>query len=207
MRESRIRNIPTGEPIVAMTFDDGPHPANTPELLDLLARKRIRGTFFVLGKRAVDHPEILKRIVAEGHEIGNHTWTHPKLAEKSQEEARDELRRTQDLIVKITGVQPALMRPPSGSILPEQEQWIRDEFGYEIIFWAVDPVDWQKPEPGVITQRILDGAKPGDIILVHDYQQVTVKAMPATLDGLLARGFRFATVSELIALPTPSSPP
>lgn len=193
-------------PYVAMTFDDGPHQTLTPKLLDLLAEKKIKATFFVLGENAERHPEILKRAVAEGHEIGNHTWSHPNLAKSSQDTVRSQLQRTDDLIRQTTGLRPKIMRPPYGELTSRQRQWVHDEFGYNVILWDVDPLDWKEPGPSVVAQRIIRETKPGSIILSHDIHAQTIAAMPETFDALLAKGFKFVTVSELLAL-AQNSPP
>src|SRR6195256_5046182 len=117
-------------PYIAMTFDDGPSATLTPKLLDLLAAHHIKATFFVIGENAADHPEILKRAVAEGHEIANHSWSHPNLGKMSDEAVRRELRKTDETISAAIGVRPTLFRPPYGSITPRQKHWIHDEFGY-----------------------------------------------------------------------------
>jgi peptidoglycan/xylan/chitin deacetylase (PgdA/CDA1 family) len=194
-------------PYIAMTFDDGPHQTLTPKLLDLLAQKKIKATFFVLGENAERHPEILRRAVAEGHEIGNHTWSHPNLAKSSQDTLRSQLQRTDDLIRQAIGFRPKIMRPPYGELTSKQRQWVHDEFGYNIILWDVDPLDWKEPGPAVVSQRIIRGAKSGSIILSHDIHAQTIAAMPQTFDALLAKGFRFVTVSELLSLAQASSAP
>jgi len=193
-------------PFVALTFDDGPNPATTPRLLDMLAKRNIKATFFVLGERLPSHPELLKREMAEGHEIGNHSWDHPNLAKKSDEFVRSELQRTHDAIAKITGVAPKLMRPPYGSLTLRQERWIVDSMGYKVILWAVDPKDWKRPGPAVVAQRILTETHPGDIVLMHDIHAQSVDAVPQILDGLTAKGFKFVTVSQLLAMGHPAKP-
>lgn len=187
-------------PYVAMTFDDGPHATLTPKLLDLLAEKKIKVTFFVLGENAVRHPEILKRAVAEGHEIGNHSWSHPNLAKLSNDALRSQLQRTADVIAQAIGSHPKIMRPPYGELTPKQRLWVNSEFGYKVILWDVDPLDWKEPGPSVVAQRIIRETKPGSIMLSHDIHAQTIAAMPETFDALLAKGFKFVTVSELLAL-------
>jgi peptidoglycan-N-acetylglucosamine deacetylase len=194
-------------PYIAMTFDDGPHETLTPKLLDLLAQKGIKATFFVLGENAERHPEILKRAVAEGHEIGNHSWSHPNLAKLSNEALRSQLQRTDDVIAQAIGSHPKLMRPPYGELTLKQRQWVNSEFGYKVILWAVDPLDWKEPGPSIVAQRIIQETKPGSIILSHDIHAQTITAMPATFDALLAKGFKFVTVSELLSRAVSSSPP
>jgi peptidoglycan/xylan/chitin deacetylase (PgdA/CDA1 family) len=193
-----------------MTFDDGPHATLTPKLLDLLARKKIKATFFVLGENVARHPEILKRAVAEGHEIGNHSWSHPNLAKLSNDALRSQLQRTDDIIAQAIGSHPTLMRPPYGELTPKQRQWVNREFGYKVILWDVDPMDWREPGPSIVAQRIIKGTRPGSIILSHDIHAQTIAAMPETFDTLLAKGFKFVTVSELLSLavsPPPPPPP
>src|SRR6266446_5278073 len=120
-------------PYIAMTFDDGPSATLTPKLLDLLAAHHIKATFFVIGQNVADHPEIVQRAAREGHEIGNHSWSHPYLAKMSDDAVRRELRRTDGAIKDATGRRPTLMRPPYGSISVRQKHWINEEFGYQII--------------------------------------------------------------------------
>ena len=188
---------------IAMTFDDGPEPKLTPKLLDLLKQKGIKATFFVVGQSAAEHPEILKRAVAEGHEIANHSWSHPNFGKMSDGAVNSEIQRTQDVIVQATGVKPKLLRPPYGSITKHERDWIHDKFGYKIILWDVDPLDWKHRDSGYVENSILKQTRPGSIILSHDIHATTVAAMPATFDALLAKGYKFVTVSELLAMEKP----
>lgn len=192
--------INISQPIVAMTFDDGPHPSNTPRLLDMLRQRNIKATFYVVGTNAQRYPEILRRMVAEGHEIGNHTLNHAYINKLSNDGIRRELTASHQAIVSATGIAPRTMRPPYGAITTAQKQWIRSEFGYPSILWAVDPEDWKRPGSSVVANRILSQTRPGAIILAHDIHAPTIDAMPAALDGLLAKGYRFVTVTQLIAL-------
>ena len=190
-----------------MTFDDGPNSKNTPKLLDLLAAKHIHATFFVVGENAVRMPDILKRMIAEGHEIGNHSWDHPNFGKSSDEKIRSQVQRTNDAILAATGVKPTVLRPPYGSMTPKQRQWVHDEFGYDIILWDVDPDDWKEPGISVVADRIIKGTRNGSIILSHDIHAPTIEAMPQVFDALLAKGYKFVTVSELIAMnKAPSKP-
>lgn len=185
---------------IAMTFDDGPHPQNTPRLLDMLRSRNIKATFYVIGRNVGNHPGIVRRTVAEGHEIGNHSQTHRLLSKLSDSELRKEMQQCQDAIVSAAGVRPRTMRPPYGGLLQRQRELVHQEFGYPTILWSVDPLDWKRPGPSVVASRILDGTRAGGIVLAHDLHSQTVDAMPAALDGLLRRGFRFVTVSQLIAM-------
>jgi peptidoglycan/xylan/chitin deacetylase (PgdA/CDA1 family) len=190
---------------IAMTFDDGPEAKLTPKLLDLLAAHDIKATFFVIGENVVEHPEIVARAAREGHEIGNHSWSHPNLGKMSDEAVRHQLRQTDDAIQRAIGKRPTLMRPPYGSLSQRQKQWIHDEFGYRVILWDVDPLDWKRPGPTVICRRILSETRPGSIVLSHDIHPGTIEAMRSTLDQLEAKGFKFVTVSELIAMAKPET--
>lgn len=192
--------VPVSGQYCAITFDDGPHAQNTPRLLDILRARNIKSTFFVVGRNVDLYPGITRQIVAEGHEIASHTYTHRLLTKLSDDQVRQELDKTRDAIVKATGVQPRVMRPPYGALLQRQREWVHAEYGYPTILWSVDPNDWQRPGPSAICARILTQTTAGGIILAHDIHAGTVDAMPATLDGLLRKGFKFVTVSQLLAM-------
>ncbi len=187
---------------IAITFDDGPHPQNTPRLLDILRARNVKATFFVIGRSVDLYPQIVRRTVAEGHEVANHTHTHRLLSKLSDTEVRGELSRCRDAVTRASGVQMRVMRPPYGGLLQRQREMVHSEFGYPTILWSVDPLDWKRPGPSVVTSRILKGTTAGGIVLAHDLHAPTVDAMPATLDGLLNRGFKFVTVSQLLAMKT-----
>ena len=187
-------------PYVAMTFDDGPHPVHTPRLLEILKRRNIRATFYVVGTNARRYPQILRRMVAEGHEIGNHTVTHKHISKINLEQVRKEVLGCQQAIMAACGVKPRTFRPPGGHTNDRLKVWLHKEFGYSTIMWAVDPEDWKRPGPAVVAQRIISNTSAGSIILAHDIHAPTIVAMPQALDGLLARGYRFVTVSQLIAM-------
>ncbi len=187
---------------IAMTFDDGPHPQNTPRLLDMLRERNIKATFYVIGRSVDLYPQVLRRTVAEGHEIGNHSTTHRLLSKLGDEELRQEVGRCQESVKRAAGVTPATLRPPYGGLLQRQRELVHREYGCPTILWSVDPLDWKRPGAGVISSRILAGASAGGIVLSHDLHGQTVDAMPATLDGLLRRGFKFVTVSQLLAMRT-----
>lgn len=193
-------------PYIALTFDDGPHATLTPKLLDLLAAHKMKATFFVIGQNAADHPEILRRAIREGHEVANHSWSHPNLARMSDESVRRELQKTDDAILAAIGKHPTLLRPPYGSITARQKRWIHDDFGYRIIIWDVDPLDWKRPGPSVVCNRIIKETHAGSIVLAHDIHPSTIEAMPATFDQLDRKGFKSVTVSDLLAMATPLPP-
>ncbi|MBF9059395.1 polysaccharide deacetylase family protein [Rhodobacterales bacterium HKCCSP123] len=196
-----VTRVHTARPLVAMTFDDGPHPTLTPQLLDILAERGIRATFYVIGWRVLREPQLMRRIVAEGHEIGNHTWSHPSLYDYSDAAVLSQLDRTSQAIQETVGRPPVTLRPPYGNLYPRQRRMVMDARGMPTVLWSVDPEDWRRPGSAAVADRILSRSHPGAVILSHDIIGGTVRAMPATLDGLVARGYQFTTVSELIGWP------
>jgi peptidoglycan/xylan/chitin deacetylase (PgdA/CDA1 family) len=189
-------------PYIALTFDDGPHPELTPRLLHLLAAHHAKATFFVVGKRAAQSPQIVWRAVQEGHEIGNHSWSHTRFLESSDAIVREELQKTDAAIWRATGVAPVLMRPPGGALLARQAEWIECEFGYRTILWDVLAFDTVQTGVADICANIMNKVHPGAIILCHDLRPQTVEAMPLVLEQLDAKGFKLVTVSELLRLAT-----
>ena len=194
---------------VAITFDDGPDPRWTPKVLDILKQKQVHATFFVIGVDASEWPGILKREYAEGHSIGNHTYTHPNFEEISQTQLRWELNLTQRLIGSIVGVKSILFRPPYG--IDHQPEYaeevaqlpIAQDMGYLIVGQKIDPHDWK--EPGVPANEIVDSvlrqADEGNVLLLHDGggdRSQTVLALPEIIDQLRARGYQFESVPSLL---------
>ena len=200
--------VATSRPFVALTFDDGPHPVLTPQLLDILRNEGVRATFYVIGRNVQTYPEIARRIVAEGHEIANHTWSHPTLTAISAARLDKEMTSTTEIIQRVTGRRPTNMRPPYGAVNERVRQSMFNDHGLDVIMWSVDPLDWRRPGAEVVRQRLVDGAKPGGILLAHDIHPGTIEAMPGTIRDLKAKGFGFATVSQLLALQdSPATPP
>lgn len=193
-------------PYIAMTFDDGPSAKLTPKLLDLLAAHHIKATFFLIGENAAEYPDIVAREAKEGHEIANHSWSHPNFGKMSDDGIRSQIRKTDDAIKNAIGTSPTLLRPPYGSVTARQKKWINHEFGYKIVLWDVDPLDWRRPGPNVVCNRIVKNTRAGSIVLAHDIHPGTIEAMPCVLKELEAKGFKFVTVSELIAMQTPIPP-
>ncbi|QFG27410.1 polysaccharide deacetylase family protein [Actinomadura sp. WMMB 499] len=178
---------------VALTFDDGPGP-HTPRLLDALDRAEARATFFVQGEYVSDHPGVTRRMAAEGHEIGNHTWDHAELTTLSRGEIRKQIRRTQRAVRDAAGVEPTMMRPPYRAL----DASVVDAVGMPVVLWSVDSRDWSHDD---VARKVKEGvrdAERGDILLYHDVHGSTVKAMPEIVDGLQRRGFTLVTVSELL---------
>ncbi|MFF8601192.1 polysaccharide deacetylase family protein [Streptomyces sp. NPDC015232] len=183
---------------IALTFDAGPGE-DTPRLLDILKEKQVHATFFLLGeKHVVRHPEVVKRISDEGHEVANHTWTHRILTDIDADEVRDELSRTQDAIARITGRKPTLMRPPQGRT-DDTVTEVSRELGLSQVLWSITAKDYSTEDTALIRQRVLDQAHGDGIILLHDIYGGTVPAVPGIIDELKRRGYTFVTVPELIA--------
>ena len=200
-----------GDHDVALTFDDGPDPKWTPQVLDILKAKNAKAAFFLVGREAEQYPKLVERIVAEGHEIGNHTYTHPNLSEISAQQIRLELNATQRLIESITRRSTTLFRPPYNAdsrpsdileIRPLKQ--VQDELGYLIVLENIDPEDWGKPGASVILQRIKELRHLGSIILLHDgggNRSQTVEALPQIIDWLRTRGDRIVSLGELMNIP------
>ena len=148
---------------IAITFDDGPHPRKTAEILDLLAERSVRATFFVVGENAKLYPDLLMRQAAEGHEIGNHTYHHKPMRQCKEGEGKCEITEASDMIKSITGKAPVLFRPPEGSYSPSTVELAR-ACGCDVVLWNVDTRDWAHTPPATIAQNILDSVQAGDII-------------------------------------------
>jgi peptidoglycan-N-acetylglucosamine deacetylase len=187
----------TSRRAVALTFDDGPSRENTPRILDVLAAHDVRVTFFVLGGRVDKMPDLVARIDAEGHEIGNHTWSHPSMRSLWPSALRDELESTNARVAEITGKRPTLVRPPFGRYPPSALP-VFAELGLDAILWSVDSLDWDDDDPQAIARTVVRGATPGSIILLHDRTSATVKALPDIIRGLRQRGFEIVPVSSII---------
>jgi peptidoglycan-N-acetylglucosamine deacetylase len=188
---------------IAITFDDGPNAELTPKLLDMLKERGIKATFFVVGRNVEEYPGIVARMATEGHEVANHSWSHPALTKLGVESFRKQIENTNEAIAKATGKRPVLMRPPYGATSVSLNKRLNDQFGLKVILWSVDPLDWKYRNSNRVYNVIIQNTRPGSIILAHDIHATTVAAMPATLDALLAKGYKFATVSELIAMEIP----
>jgi peptidoglycan-N-acetylglucosamine deacetylase len=191
---------PTLERTVALTFDDGPLPQNTPQVLDVLRARGVKATFFVTGSNVSAHPDLVRRIVAEGHAIGNHTWSHPNLDQLSPVGQAAEMDRTTQAIVTATGVTPCFFRAPYGSHRSASVTSLAWERGMTIVDWSHDTRDWETPSANSpsFQDRIAEQATVPDsahpIVLMHDgggYRQNTVAALDRIISSYLARGFVF----------------
>ena len=213
-----VWEISTKEKMVAITFDDGPHPVFTPLILDTLAKYHAKGTFFVTGKKAKEYPDILRREVNEGHEVGNHTYHHFN-NHISDETLTSELKQTDRVIQGIIGYKPTLYRPVGGNY-DEGIVTTAVKNGKMVILWSwhQDPRDWNNPPAGKITRHVTSAVKPGDIIVLHDWHNnetaktcQTVLELDSILSFLTKNGYKCVTVSEMlyrskIKAPEPFSP-
>jgi peptidoglycan/xylan/chitin deacetylase (PgdA/CDA1 family) len=182
---------------IALTFDGNPGKP-TDRLMDLLKKYKASSTFFLEGRRIHEFPDVVRRIAREGHEIGDHTWTHAVLTDVSDAQIRDELRRTAQAISNITGSEPTLMRPPQGRT-DDHVSKISKELGMAQVLWTVTAKDYETNNTTLITKRILTGADRDGIILLHPLHKGTVPAMPSILKTLSKQGYTFVTISQLLA--------
>ncbi|NTZ20217.1 chitooligosaccharide deacetylase [Paenibacillus sp. JMULE4] len=198
-----VWNVETDQKLIALTFDDGPNPVYTPQILDLLNQYGAKGTFFVIGKRVQMYPAIAIREVNEGHEIANHTFDHHYLKNFPPERLIEEIRQTQEVIFDITEQMPHVFRPPGGFYNDALLQSVKkDQLTVVMWSWYQDTQDWKKPGVDKIVRQVLDNAHNGDIVLFHDLQgdcTQTVEALKQILPELTRRGYQFVTVSDLIA--------
>lgn len=179
---------------IAITFDDGPHPYYTEQLLDGLQQRGVKVTFFVTGMNAEKYPEIIKRMYEEGHLIGNHTYGHTRLTESNREEFKEELIRTNEVIHEVTGEDVMYVRPPYGS----WDKSFEEELNMFPVLWTVDPLDWSSRNVANITYKVVSKAEENDIILMHDIYKASVTAALDIIDDLLAEGYEFVTVEEIL---------
>ena len=179
---------------IALTFDDGPHPSGTPVLLDGLAERNVKVTFFVIGENAVKYPKLLTREAEEGHIIGNHTYSHVDLTKMSQETAECELEKTNAAIEAVTGKETEYMRPPDGAWKKEMEE----NTGMIAVLWNVDPLDWNTDNETEIVNKVVTETEENDIILLHDCYLSSAKAALRIIDIMQAKGYEFVTVDELL---------
>jgi len=185
---------------IALTFDDGPDPARTPALLDALAELHVPATFFLLGSRVEESPELARRIAREGHELGNHTFHHPYLPLRRSRTVAGELATTDAAIARATGIVPALARPPYGGRSPANVRAF-EKLGKRVVLWDVNSFDWKGAPAPDIASRVLARVRPGSIVLMHDARdggEVTVEAVRMLVPELRARGYELVTCSQML---------
>jgi peptidoglycan/xylan/chitin deacetylase (PgdA/CDA1 family) len=185
---------------IAITFDDGPTPGVTNVVLDELKKRNLHSTFFMIGNRVVTAPDLARRVLAEGHEVCNHTFNHLKLNTLPDQQVDFEIQKTQDTMAQLLNHHATWLRPPYGAFrknqigIPEAKQ-------IGVVFWSVDPRDWSQPGEDKIVNTILTETKPGSIILCHDLHKQTANCVGRILDGLLERNFKFTTIGAFLGQP------
>lgn len=194
---------------IALTFDDGPSPVWTPQVLDALKKAGVRATFFMIGEYVEKYPEIAKRVIREGHEIGNHSYDHHVLVYYTMDELEREILAAQGAIKRVTGIKTTYFRPPKAWLTAAEKKKIK-EMGYKIILWTLNSKDWVTFDDKYIIRYLMRRIRPGDIILFHDGGGVfstqggnrteTVNTIPRLVEKLKDRGYRCVTVSELLKM-------
>ena len=194
-------NLPASPKTIALTFDDGPWPGSTAQVLDILKKNDVKGTFFVVGQNVKNYPDLTRRVVAEGHTIANHTWHHWYHFMNPQTAAY-EVANTTDLIYKTTGIKTSLFRPPGGIMHNGVVNYAKAN-KYAIIMWSSDSIDYSRPGVPRLINNIFREAKPGGIVLMHDgggNRSQTVQALPEIISRFRKQGYKFVTIPELLEM-------
>lgn len=179
---------------IALTFDDGPDPTHTLQLLEGLAKREVKATFFITGENAEAYPDLVKRMYEEGHLIGNHTYSHLQLTKKNREIFKEELIKTNEIIKEITGEEVVFVRPPYGS----WDKSFEEELNMFPVLWTIDPLDWCSNDVACVINKVVPKVKENSIILMHDEYASTVTAALQIVDELQKQGYEFVTVDEIL---------
>lgn len=191
----------TRDKIIALTFDDGPHPIYTPQILDILDQYQVKATFFMIGSRMEEYPEIVKEVSARGHFIANHTYTHPSnLRAESLENLKREIDQCQQSIERLSGQTNYLFRPPRGILNPKIIKMLHEQ-GYTVVLWSISADHHDAPTPEMMAARVIKHAHPGEIVLIHDgrtdLRWKDVAATRLIIENLSRQGYQFVTLEEL----------
>ena len=193
----------TGNKVIALTFDDGPGPY-TEKLLDILDKYDAKATFFLIGSKVSARANTLRRMQSRGHQLGNHSWSHPELNKVSAEQLASEIDQTNNAIKQAVGTKPNIIRPPYGAFNRAVLEQFRQR-GMSAVVWSVDTRDWADRNSEIVCSRAVAGARNGAVILMHDIHQTSVNAVPCILDSLKQQGYSFVTVQNLIGDMTPGA--
>jgi len=196
-RELPVYNVDTEEKVLSISFDAAWGRANTEGILDILDQYDVKTTFFLVGFWAEEHPDLVQELVSRGHEIGNHSATHPHMSHLNAAQIREELRRTSDLVESITGTPTTLFRPPYGEYDDEVVRVSREE-GYECVQWNVDSLDWKNLGTENMVRQCTRSVNPGDIVLFHNDSKYILEALPQILEYYRQEGYRIIPVSQLL---------
>ncbi|NLY09078.1 MAG: polysaccharide deacetylase family protein [Tissierellia bacterium] len=191
-----ISNIDPEKPMIALTFDDGPNNKSTVKILDILKKHNVRATFFILGSKIENNQEVLKRMVEEHHDIGNHSYSHPSLTNASDELLKKELAVPKELAFRLLGVDMPFIRPPFGAV----DANLKQKSGLPLIMWSVDTNDWKSRSADAVYEQIMKNPKDGDIVLMHDIYDSTAEAVERAIPELQKMGFQIVTVSDMYYL-------
>ena len=194
--EATVTDLTEEPKYVALTFDDGPRADTTTRLLDGLLERGAAATFFVIGEQVPGNAGLLKRMRAEGHQIGNHTYSHVRLLKTDKDTVVEEIHKTEVLLKELVGEGSFWLRPPYGLIGSERAKLIKTP----MIYWSVDPQDWKLLDKDKVVAAVMDAVQPGDIILLHDFYSTSVDAALEIIDCLQAEGYDFVTVEELFRI-------
>ncbi|MDT2757930.1 polysaccharide deacetylase family protein [Enterococcus asini] len=194
LTNDQIPALDPNKKYVALTFDDGPNPATTPQILDILKAKQATATFFLLGQNVEANQELVKRIVDEGNEVGSHSYSHARLNTLSDEEVKAEIIKTDKAIFEASGVLPQNLRAPYGAA----DQRVATIAGKPLIHWSVDSQDWESKNPVAIEARLQATLYEGSIVLMHDIQPATLEALPQVIDTMRAEGYEFVSVDTML---------
>ena len=196
------RSVPTEKKQIALTFDDGPHPTLTPRILEILAKYNIPATFFMVGQNVLNYSEAARAVIDAGHEVGNHTFTHPHIANLNEKAIFDEIGKCEDALEELCEYRPHLLRTPQGALTPSLERCLLDD-DYILVLWSLDTRDWENKSTACIVRTVLDRVQAGDIILMHDFighNSKTPESLEKIIPILLSEGYEFVTVSTLLGL-------
>lgn len=183
-------------PLIALTFDDGPLRSTTEPLLDALAERGVKATFFLIGKQIPGNEDLIKRMAAEGHQIGIHSYDHVWLTDLNDRDFYTQVDRTDEALRAIVDQEGFALRPPYGGV----DAGVKRRAGTPIILWSIDPEDWKYKDAGRVAQHIIENARDGDVILLHDIYPTSTQAALDVIDALHRRGFLFVTIDEMAAL-------
>ncbi|MDD4895091.1 MAG: polysaccharide deacetylase family protein [Candidatus Omnitrophica bacterium] len=207
VRKNTIYRVSSTKKLVALTFDDGPSPIWTPKILDELNKAQVKATFFMLGEHVVKYPDVARRVVKEGHEIGNHTYDHHVLIYYTMEELENELNNADNAIKGVTGVTTRYFRPPKAWLTPDEKIKV-SQMGYKVILWSLNSKDWVTFDDRYMVRYISRNIRPGDILLFHDSggafsseggdRSETVSCIKGLVEKLREKGYRFVTITQLL---------